>query len=154
MYQYILIGHSLIRYAVVLFMLAAIAMALRGWLADQPWTDTHKRLNLGLVISLDIQFLLGIYLYMFLSPLPWLAFDMGLGKAMKVRTLRFWTIEHPSMMLLALVLIHIGQARSKQADEDRVKHRRAAIFFGIAALLILGSIPWPGLPVSRPLWPF
>jgi hypothetical protein len=45
-------------------------------------------------------------------------------------------------MIIALVLIHIGRAKSKKSVAPWKKHRSAAIFYGIALLLILAAIPW------------
>ena len=38
----------------------------------------------------------------------------------------------------------------KTTDGSR-KHRLAMIFFGVALVVIIISIPWPGMPVARPL---
>jgi hypothetical protein len=46
-------------------------------------------------------------------------------------------------MIIAWILVHIGRASVKRADTDAAKHKRMLIFFGIALLLILVSIPWP-----------
>jgi hypothetical protein len=66
---------------------------------------------------------------------------------------RFWTLEHVLLMIVALILIHVGRATSKRAEEARGKHKRAAIFFGLALLAILIAIPWPSLSYGRPLIP-
>ena len=155
MLTFVLGLHSITRWAVVIFLLLAVGLALRGWLGKGAWTDTHKRINLGLVISYDLQYLIGMYLYVFLSYIPWSAFQ-DMGKAMKDRQLRFFVLEHPFMMTVALILIHVGQVKSKKAEEDGRRHKLAAIFFLIAALCVLASIPWPFFPeaVRRPLLPF
>jgi hypothetical protein len=68
--------------------------------------------------------------------------------------LRFFLVEHTAGMIVALALAHIGSVRIRKASEARKRHRTAAIFFGLALLLILGSIPWPGMPAGRPLFPW
>jgi hypothetical protein len=45
-------------------------------------------------------------------------------------------------MVIALVLVHIGRAKTKKAIGHWKKHRAATIFYGIALLLILAAIPW------------
>jgi hypothetical protein len=52
-------------------------------------------------------------------------------------------MEHMSMMLLAWILVHVGRATVKKAGTDAAKHKRVLIFFGLAIILILASIPWP-----------
>jgi hypothetical protein len=54
-------------------------------------------------------------------------------------------------MLSGLTLAHSGAARIRKASPER-RHRLAAIFFVLALLAILASIPWPGLPAGRPLF--
>jgi uncharacterized membrane protein YwaF len=64
------------------------------------------------------------------------------GSAMKDSNLRFYAIEHSVMMLVAVVLVHIGRAKSKRAKVDRKKFGIALIFYGLALILILAAIPW------------
>jgi hypothetical protein len=40
--------------------------------------------------------------------------------------------------------------RTRRADSLR-RHKVAAIFFGLALVVMLASIPWPGTPAGRPL---
>lgn len=54
-------------------------------------------------------------------------------------------------MLVAVVLAHVGRALSRRVTETQDKHRRAAIFFGLAVVALLIAIPWPFLPYGRPL---
>jgi hypothetical protein len=63
---------------------------------------------------------------------------------MKDATRRFWAVEHVTLMLAALALVHIGAARARKAASDAAKHRTAAIFFVIATALVLAGIPWFG----------
>jgi hypothetical protein len=100
--------------------------------------------------SMDLQVVLGFILYIFLSPFTQTALQ-DFGAAMSNELLRYWSVEHVLLMIVALILIHIGRATSKVAEEATSKHRRAAIFFGLALLAILLAIPWPFLPYGRPL---
>ena len=93
-------------------------------------------------IAVDTQMLVGLILYGVLSPLTWAAFS-NMGAAMKDPTLRFYAVEHVVMMVIAIALVHIGRTRVQKATSDAAKHRTAAIFFGLALVLILAGIPWP-----------
>ena len=53
----------------------------------------------------------------------------------------FWTVEHAVMMLLVVFLITIGRSKSKKAETDELKHKKGAIFYIIALVLIL----WAGV---------
>ena len=53
-------------------------------------------------------------------------------------------------MLVGVALAHIGRARVHKTSDDVRRHRLVAIFFTLALLAILASIPWPTLPHGRP----
>jgi hypothetical protein len=87
-----------------------------------------------------------------LSPTVSLAVG-NIGASMKDPILRFFLVEHLIGMLLAIACAHIGRVKVKKATDDGRRHKMAAVFFGLALFLILLSIPWPGMPAARPLWP-
>ena len=64
---------------------------------------------------------------------------------------RFWAVEHAFGMLAALALAHIGRSRIHKTGNDGKRHKLAAIFFTLALLLVLASIPWPNMPYGRAL---
>lgn len=90
---------------------------------------------------LDLQFLFGIALYFWLSPITSGAWSGDISP-MKDAGIRYWAVEHLAMMLIAIVLAHIGKAKAKRFTEPAKKFKTQAIFFGIALLLILSRIPW------------
>jgi hypothetical protein len=147
-----LVLHSLLRWAVLVFGLLAIARAFSGWLGARPWTPLDDRAGKYFVISLDVQTLVGLILYGGLSPITSAAFQ-NMGAAMKDALLRFYAVEHLAMMLIGLGLVHVGRSRAKKAASAVARHRTAAIFFVIGLLVILAGIPWPSRLVGRPLFP-
>lgn len=141
MHPLVLTLHSIVRWAVVIFGVLAVIRAFMGWIGGRQWQSLDDRLGLGFTVALDINLLLGLLLY-FISPITRSA--MGdFGAAMGDRGLRFFAVEHVVLMLAAIVLAHIGRARSKKATDDRSKFKRAAIFFALALLAVLLAIPWP-----------
>jgi hypothetical protein len=150
MYPFILTLHSILRWVVLILAVVAVVRALVGWFGKKEWTALDDRLGMLLSGSMDLQVLLGFILYIFLSPFTQTTFQ-DFGAAMSNELLRYWSVEHVLLMILALILIHVGRATSKVAEEATSKHRRAAIFFGLAMLAILLAIPWPFLPYGRPL---
>jgi uncharacterized membrane protein len=76
----------------------------------------------------------------------------NLAAAMQIPAARFFTVEHAVGMIVAIALIHIGRVKIRKAVEPARKHRAAMMFFGIALVIIIIAIPWPGLPVARPLF--
>ena len=77
-----------------------------------------------------------------------------MGEVMKNSLLRFWTVEHISMMIVAVVLVTIGRGKAVKAVDSLTKHKKIAIFFGIGLLLIFLSIPWPWSNNPRPFFNF
>jgi len=146
LYSIVLTLHSFVRWVLVIVAVIAVVRALAGWLGKKEWTALDSRLGILLSSSADLQMLLGLILYIFLSPLTQAAFK-DFGAAMSNPGLRYWGVEHIVMLFAAVVLIHIGQTMAKRA-EGALKYKRAAIFLGLALLAMLVAIPWPFLPVG------
>jgi hypothetical protein len=151
MFAVLLAIHSLLRWVVLLLGLAAAGRGIAGW-KGRVWTGSDNRTGLWFVAMLDLQLLIGLVLYLFLSPTVRAA-SVNIGAAMREPMLRFFLVEHAFGMLAAVTLAHIGRVRIRKAPTDERRHRAAAVYFSIALLLILLSIPWPGMPAGRPLWP-
>ena len=150
MYSLFVALHSLLRWVVLIAGILAVGRAVAGLLGPRPWTPRDDRGGRFFVMAVDTQMLVGLILYGILSPITYAAFS-NMGAAMKDGTLRFYTVEHVFMMLIAVALVHIGRKRVQKAAGDAAKHRTAAIFFGLALVLILAGIPWPFREVGRPL---
>ncbi|MEJ5994058.1 cytochrome B [Pedobacter sp. Du54] len=130
-YEILKNAHSGWRYIVIILLFVAIIQALLGWTGDKPYTSRHRKLNVFTLISAHIQLLFGLVLY-FLSPLTKLPAADAIG--------RYWKMEHVSLMILAVILITIGNAQSKKITDEKGKHRTIAVYFGLAFLLIVGAI--------------
>lgn len=133
--------HNMFRWLILIVLILSIGFAFTGWFGKKEWNKKDKVISLLLTIFMDIQFLVGIILYAFFSPMTKAAFA-NFGAAMKNSELRFYAVEHILMMLIALVLIHIGKAKTKKITTPWKKHRAAAIFYTIGLLVILAAIPW------------
>ena len=151
MYDTVLLAHSWLRWLVLLTALVAVARAIRGTSTRRPWTPVDDRAGLWLTAALDLQMLLGLALYVFLSPVTKSGF-VDMGAAMRVPDVRFFLADHPMGMIIAIVLAHVGRVRIRKAGDSESRHKRAVIFFGLALLMILLSIPWPFLSAPRPLF--
>ena len=126
--------HSGFRYVVVLLVLLAIIQALTGVMGKKTYTEGNRKLNLFAMISAHTQLLIGLVLY-FLSDLV----QFG-SQTMKNAQIRYWTVEHLTMMIIALVLITIGHSKSKKAVLPQAKHKAILIFYGIAFVIVLVAI--------------
>jgi hypothetical protein len=147
MYPLLLAVHSLLRWVVLATGVVAFLRAAGG--RGRPWSAADDRGGLWFTIAMDVQFLLGLALYAWVSPITRVALS-DFGAAMGNAMLRFWAVEHLFGMLIAIALVHIGRVRIRKADVGR-RHRLAMIFYGLALLAVLISIPWPGMPAERPL---
>ena len=136
--------HHYLSWVVFLVAIYVIARSWVGVISKNAWTSADSKGSLIFSILADVQALIGIVLYVFLSPLTKVAFS-DFGAAMKDSMLRFYAVEHILVMLIALALIHIGKAKAKKAKTDASKHKFSAIFFTIAFILILSRIPWEKL---------
>jgi hypothetical protein len=143
--------HSIVRWVVVLAGLWAAGRGIAAWIGARPWTAADDRAARLFVLALDLQVLIGLVLYSLVSPITTGAFR-NMGSVMQNEVLRFWVAEHPTAMVLALAFAHVGRVRVRRASDGAVKRRRAAIFFGLALLLVLLGTPWPFSAVARPLW--
>ena len=147
MYSAVLLLHSWIRWLVLLAGIVAFLRSASG--GGRPWTAADDRATLFFTIALDVQLLLGLLLYVFLSPTVSLAFQ-NMGAAMQSTGIRFFVVEHAIGMVLAVAAAHIGRVRVRKSAPE-ARRRTAAIFTGVSLLLLLLAMPWPGLPYGRPL---
>ncbi len=138
MYNGLVHAHSGLRWLLLLFLVAAVLIGLIKWRSGKPFIKRDRTFALLAMIFTHLQFVIGLVLY-FISPK--VSFAEGF---MENRITRFYTVEHFTLMILAVILITIGYSRAKRADDDTAKHRLTFIFFGIGLVLILLGIPWPG----------
>jgi hypothetical protein len=141
MYNGMLHLHSVLRWAILILILVAVYRSFAD--RNKPFAAGHRKNGLALMICADIMLLVGLY--------QWFACNWGLksiqqngfGNVMKNPTLRFYAIEHTTAMLVAIILIHIGYGFAKKNIPDATKHKRTLLFYGLALLIILISVPWP-----------
>lgn len=152
-YGLVLGVHNIVRWLVLIAAVFAIVRGFRGWSGRHEWAAMDHRAGLWFTISFDVQFLLGLTLYFFLSPYTTAAFA-DFGAAMGMSVSRYWLVEHTMMMVIGLILAHVGRARSKKAATPVSRHRNAALFYLLSLLVVLAAVPWPFSRISRPLLPF
>lgn len=141
MYTGFLHVHDTLRWLLLISMLITTGKYLVGWLGQKSWTKADNLTGIIFTALMDLQLLTGLILYFFLSPVTKMAMS-DFGAAMKDANLRFYAVEHLTMMLIAVVLVHIGRAKSKKAKTDVAKFKTGSIFFLIALVIVLAGIPW------------
>jgi hypothetical protein len=132
--------HSYWAYLVVILLVIAVVNAIIGLTQKKQFTDKDLRIGLFTLIVSHIQLLIGLTWY-FMSPY----FSMltsNTAEVMKTKELRLLALEHPVMMILALVLITIGWSKHKKKTTDAAKFKTFVIFYGLGLVFILSKIPW------------
>lgn len=138
MYQVFKEFHSYIAFLLLAVLVVVIAVGIYGWLSKKPFTKTARLLALVGLGAAQSQFSIGLVLY-FLSPLGFSNFS---GAAMKNAMSRLFVMEHPLMMILAIVLVSVGYVRVKKATDDGKKYKNMVMFYSIGLVFILSRIPW------------
>jgi hypothetical protein len=136
MLQGLIHTHSGLRWIILAGLLLMIFKGFAGKKANAAFTEGDRKLGLIAFIGSHVQLLLGFALY-FMSG------KVNFGNAMANPTFRFYTVEHITGMLLAITLITLGYIKSKKAIESKDKFHALAMYYLIALLIILITIPWP-----------
>ncbi len=141
MYQFINTLHSYTRWVLLILIVVVLFRAAMGWFGKRPYTKSDNMWSVSLLGLTHLQALGGLILYFFLSPITQSAFA-DFGAAMKDKYLRFYAVEHLTIMLLAVVMIQLGRTLSKKAIGAEAKHKKLFIYTLIGLVLILAGIPW------------
>lgn len=132
--------HSYWAYLVVLILLFAVYNAITGLAKKRTFTDKDLRIGLFTLIVSHIQLIIGLGWY-FMSP-AYKALKADSAQVMGDSVSRLLAVEHPLLMIIAIVVITMGWSKHKKKTEDQAKFKTFAIFYGIALLLIASRIPW------------
>ena len=141
MYELFLYLHSWLRWLVLILLIIVSVKAIFGLIQKGAFTNTDDKLSLVTVSIIHLQLLFGIILYVFLSPITKAAFS-NFGGAMKDDILRFWAIEHIFVMLLSVAIAQIGRIMIKRGKTDKAKFKNGLVYFLLAFILIISTIPW------------
>ena len=148
MYPTLLALHSWIRWIALIATVGTTLAAVRGKVEGPR--SLADRWGMVAMMVLDTQLLLGLLLYFVVSPNMRAILD-NFGGAMKDPALRFWAVEHTATMFAAIALAHVGRVLARKALTPASKRTKLLVCFGLATLLIILGMPWPGRPGGRPL---
>lgn len=133
-------AHSGLRWVVLALLIWAIVNAYQGWKKGKAYTKKDLKVHKFAFIGLDVQLLIGFALF---------ALNWG-GKVnfanMADKTIRFFTVEHSFLMIIAIAIVHIGFAKSKKIRENSTRFKTVFVSYFIALIIILAMIPWPFAP--------
>ena len=122
--------HSILRWIILLLLLICLVQAL----SKSPGL---RKASLWLLISVHLMLVVGLY--------QLIAGRFGIMKGlpegvelMKDKFYRFFWVEHPLMMIIAIILITIARGKAKTLN-----YKAVGWLLFIALLLILAGVPWP-----------
>jgi chromate transport protein ChrA len=123
--------HSLLRWVILLLLLVGLFQAFSK-------KESIKSTSLWLMIAAHTMLLIGLY--------QWIAGRYGILKGlpesvpslMKDSFYRFYWVEHPLLMLVAIILITLARGKAK-----KLNYKNTGWLLLIALIFILVAVPWP-----------
>ncbi len=137
MYTFFLHLHSGLRWLILLAAIIVVLKSLVGLFGGTKYGKFDKIIAPSFVGLMHLQLLIGLILYLFLSP-----YTSNFSFNMSDDVIRFWAVEHLALMLFSVIAAQVGRSISKKTDDAQVKYRFQSIFFGMSLVLMLMGIPW------------
>ncbi|HEX6168534.1 MAG TPA: hypothetical protein VFZ33_02505 [Chitinophagaceae bacterium] len=122
--------HSILRWIILLLLLVCLVQAMSKNIAV-------RKMSLWLLISAHLMLIVGIYQVFFGR----YGINKGLPagvELMKDKFYRFFWVEHPLMMIIAIILITVARGKAKNLN-----YKSVTWLLIIALLAILAAVPWP-----------
>jgi len=122
--------HSILRWIILLLLLVCLLQAILK-------STAVRKTSLWLLISAHLMLIIGLYQliagrYGIMKGLP-----AGV-ELMKDKFYRFFWIEHPLLMILAIILITVARGKAKNLN-----YKSVTWLLIIALLAIFAAVPWP-----------
>lgn len=134
--------HSKWAYLVLIVLVLAAVNGLVKYFGDKMFGEKDFRISLFALITMHIQLLIGI-VYFFMKDYFGTIKEMGgMGELMRNSDLRMKVIEHPTLMIVAVILVTMGYSKQKKKLTSRPKFKMLAIFYTLALICVLLMIPW------------
>jgi uncharacterized membrane protein len=144
--------HNFMRWVILVLLLVSIYKAYSGWQGKKVFSPGDKKIWLFTMISAHITLLIGLYQVLF-GRFGYTKLAAGTN-IMKDKFYRFFLVEHPTGMIVGIILITLAHGMAKKAVPDETKYRKAFYYLLIALIVILAVVPWPFREVvGRPLVP-
>ena len=131
MYNGLLHAHSGFRWIALIMVIVLVVNSIMGYKSGKKFGQLDHKLAIFGMSAMHLQAVFGFVLF-FLSPKVQFS-----GASMSDSFLRFFLVEHPMLMLLAVVLATVGHVKAKKETEDSKKFKKLALFYGVALLLII-----------------
>ena len=133
--------HSGWAYIALIVLVVAVVNAAIGFFSKKNFQEKDLRIPLFTLIVYHIQLILGLIAYFASAQFAYVK-QNGMGASMAQPEIRMMVVEHPLMMILAIVLITMGFSKHKKQATDNGKFKTIFMYYGIALLFVLSRIPW------------
>ena len=144
MFPVLLQIHNILRWVILILLLLSIIQSFIGWIKKRELREGDAKLWLFTMICAHTTLLIGLIL-LFFGRFGILSAGLPEGVVlMKDKFYRSFWIEHPTGMVIAIILITLGRGVVKKQITDPLKYKRAFWFFLLALVIILATVPWPG----------
>lgn len=135
--------HSFIAYILLAIFIFSILFAVIQLVQKKSFSELMRKIALGGLISMHLQFLIGIILYL-VSPVG--LSNLTSGNAMQSSLSRLYALEHPLIMVIVVILVTVGYRKIKKPGDDVRRYKTLLLFYSIALVLVLSRIPWQVWP--------
>lgn len=140
----VLFAHSVLRWAVLACAAWAAFAALSGLRGRRAFTRKARVPGVVLAGVADVQLLLGLSMWLWLSPN---AVTAG-GRS------HYWTFVHPLAGIAVVALVHVGSVKARRTLDDAGRWRTSFQFYLAALIVAVLGVPWPLFGMGRALLPF
>jgi len=134
--------HSYFAYILLAALIFSIIYVVIKFVSDSTFSEKVRKVALIGFIASHLQLLIGILLYI-ISPVGISLFS---SEAMQDSLSRLYVLEHPLLMIIAIVLISIGYIKAKKPGDDARRFKTIILYYTLALFLILLRIPWQVWP--------
>lgn len=153
MYEILLDLHNILRWVILIALLYVLIKSWSAMNAKRAFTNGERKGALILLISAHITLLIGLYQWVFGR----FGLVHGLPEGtvlMKDRFYRFFWVEHPFGMVVAITLITMAYSTVKKGVQKPGLAGKVFWLLLIALVVIFFTIPWPWrVGIGRPIFP-
>jgi uncharacterized membrane protein len=119
-------AHSIWRYVILIMAGITIGRMYMGWRRQDKWKALETRLGAFFIMAVDVGIALGLLL--------WLLQERWTG----ADPLRSW--RHPSLMIVAALILHYGWWRVRQSPNSALRYGRSLLYFAIGGITLVVGI--------------
>ncbi len=139
MYQAIFYTHLIVSILALFLGITSLLTAILGLVKMHEYKKQYRIIGKAYVIALYMQLAVGLLMYFYPGADKALvesnAIDPGNSP-----TIRFWEIEHVSIMIFALFIVQIGCIFISKSKSSKRKYRLSLFYFGIPLILMIFSM--------------